>query len=489
MRLRCLGISTINHSLNMRFFVYFNDKYRGKTMGYWSVKTHEYNHIASANGIDPSSDGNKRDISPKDIYIAAGSLTEGPKKAAKMLFEIEMQSGKKKTDRMLSRMKKLPDADPDSIALIEKRLEELRKNPSPEAPLAYGEVEEYSDSYRVLLDPNYQIDATQLLINTRGETRKYGEIRVRFFESTSNPSSGILQYWIPDMALENIMGFRGKDGVIVKLKVEGGKVTEISSAVPKEILVAIFEIYGSPELPFTKEITKYLDLPRLTDAIRVRETLRRLEYEKKLDAVSKEEGRWLINPETGMLERTDLGRESMRDLPGANEVLQGEFGICKFEVSRTQYIQTFGATACVIVTLYDPVTKTGIVAHFDDTKDYMRSIGTMMFYLKKAGVDPKNLQARIIGGQRGLSEPIILRLYEALDLLNIPIVEKDILGRTSRSIALDVETGSVYNYKERTIVIDEEMQLRFLELMVSETIVFNQNENGFFLPRKKRFWK
>ncbi|OGC23776.1 hypothetical protein A2291_05265 [candidate division WOR-1 bacterium RIFOXYB2_FULL_42_35] len=144
-------------------------------------------------------------------------------------------------------------------------------------------------------------------------------------------------------------------------------------------------------------------------------------------------------------------RGKMNDQPGAIEVGPKEYTITRPGEGRSPYIETFGIGPCVALVLYDPTTKTGMVAHFMSTT-MVKSLDVILAKLKTHGVDPKNIQARIIGGQNDHSEKIIYDIRDGLDYNDISIVEQDILGdiHEARSIILDTRTGEVYDYNETT---------------------------------------
>lgn len=164
-------------------------------------------------------------------------------------------------------------------------------------------------------------------------------------------------------------------------------------------------------------------------------------------------GRYVIEKFSDKLVKTFEERPMTSDIRGANTVGMGEFGISKFGVSRTRYIQTFGVGPCVVITLYDKSTKTGMVAHFNgDTEmgyeDIKQSVRTILEKLGRAGVNMETLEARVIGGVTCRSETLLNMIFSTLNSENIKVIEKDILGCKARDVMLDVGSGDVYGYSE-----------------------------------------
>ncbi|MFA5145747.1 MAG: alpha/beta hydrolase, partial [Candidatus Omnitrophota bacterium] len=151
-----------------------------------------------------------------------------------------------------------------------------------------------------------------------------------------------------------------------------------------------------------------------------------------------------------------VDRETVSDVYPALEVREGYFGITRPGDKRIPYLQTSGVFECIALTLYDPSTKTGLVAHFTSFCDVPGSFNKMLAMLKQEGVDTSNLEARVIGGQAelSLSSELALNILDELKENNILIKEKDILGSILIAIMIDTNTGEIYNYIENERLIN-----------------------------------
>ncbi len=145
-------------------------------------------------------------------------------------------------------------------------------------------------------------------------------------------------------------------------------------------------------------------------------------------------------------------REYSLDNPSAIEVFQHEYAITR-ATDRRPILQSFGAGPCVIVTLYDSVNKIGSIAHVDGTTDIYNSFDQTfaeLNLLRRKNNSP--IEARIMGGAKGLSEKIVYAIQDRLAEQGVSIVERDFLHYSinggSASIQLDTKTGKVTNYNE-----------------------------------------
>lgn len=167
-------------------------------------------------------------------------------------------------------------------------------------------------------------------------------------------------------------------------------------------------------------------------------------------AIQEQSGRRLLDTDSGQLVPTDRQRQSLAAaaLLNSNSVGQGEFGISRFGAGASQYLQTVGLGPCVALVLYDKTNQAGAMAH-NDIKEPRRVLETLLDGLSQIGSTAEKLEARIIGGDdhEGFSAGQIAKLRSALQERNIPVLEQDILGSGSRSIALDTETGEVLDWQ------------------------------------------
>jgi len=149
-----------------------------------------------------------------------------------------------------------------------------------------------------------------------------------------------------------------------------------------------------------------------------------------------------------------------RDVPAGIEILQKEYGIKQFnEKENNSYLVTMGIGPCVVLTLYDADRQSGAMAHFDASINVNAGIKTILDALAEIGSQPRALKARIVGGQTGESERLILRIQNKLNEEKISIVEQeDVLGHKVRAIAMDLKTGVLYNFAGKGILLTNEQK-------------------------------
>jgi len=120
------------------------------------------------------------------------------------------------------------------------------------------------------------------------------------------------------------------------------------------------------------------------------------------------------------------------------QVLQGQYKSDK----DGKKIMTLGLANCVAVTIYDPITKTGALAHFDPAQESGHMFGNMI-----SGFNQKNydqLQIRLVGGWSGNSERVVHYLRQQIASRGLEITSEDVLGdNISRCIVLDTANGNL----------------------------------------------
>jgi len=123
-------------------------------------------------------------------------------------------------------------------------------------------------------------------------------------------------------------------------------------------------------------------------------------------------------------------------------------GMIRYAVdSGEKKIATVGLANCVGVTIYNPETHTGGVAHFDPNQEARGMLNNMLDELGQ--VDSTKVEVRLIGGWSGYSERTVHYLRQELKSRGFKVTSEDILGENiSRSIMLDTATGHV-TYLER----------------------------------------
>lgn len=142
-------------------------------------------------------------------------------------------------------------------------------------------------------------------------------------------------------------------------------------------------------------------------------------------------------------------------------------GMAEMRIARSpDILATYGIGSCVIVAMYDPKTKIGGVAHImlpDSTgiaqerlnpRKFADTAVPLLFQtLSHAGCFKSRVISKIVGGaemfppNENLTSNIgtlnTCSAIEALKKLRIPILAKDIGGRSGRSIEMNLDTGRI----------------------------------------------
>jgi hypothetical protein len=147
-----------------------------------------------------------------------------------------------------------------------------------------------------------------------------------------------------------------------------------------------------------------------------------------------------------------------------------------------RFLETSGAGPCVVATLYDTVSKTGLMVHFDSRSNIAVAIKEMK---KQLNGDSSKWQMRIIGGY--LSEKSSISIVEEIrnsaNYSKIPIIEEDILKngslRRDVNIVLDTETGNLYDLPEDAMnrysqTQKETLGLRLEELLTDQRVAMGE---------------
>jgi hypothetical protein len=93
--------------------------------------------------------------------------------------------------------------------------------------------------------------------------------------------------------------------------------------------------------------------------------------------------------------QSELAQRQKPPAPPAN-VTQGNYVVTN--ARRNSLIQTSGVGPCVVVTLYDPKSKTGAMVHTPSISELMTDIRKMYDQMKAQGVRANSIQANITGG-------------------------------------------------------------------------------------------
>src|SRR3989338_1973234 len=125
--------------------------------------------------------------------------------------------------------------------------------------------------------------------------------------------------------------------------------------------------------------------------------------------------------------RVQVPRIMLHPLPPDDEVLsvqQRMYSFSKGDSGYKRYLETTGLSTCIGLTVYDPKTKVGCIAHLDNDNEINPRPADMAspFLLDLAHVFKRYqslgpYQVRMVGGWKGLSEQTLLPLFETLDYL------------------------------------------------------------------------
>ena len=156
-------------------------------------------------------------------------------------------------------------------------------------------------------------------------------------------------------------------------------------------------------------------------------------------------------------------RQFLVPLPTDEEVIsvmQRRYSFSRGDGHYKRYLETLDLRVCIGLTVYDPKTKVGCVAHLDNERGIKphESDKGLHFLLDLAQFfrhyqSPGPYQIRIVGGWSGLehSEEILLPLFETLHHLDpFEVVELSVLQPMPQrldtvNIILDLYDGTLYN--------------------------------------------
>lgn len=159
---------------------------------------------------------------------------------------------------------------------------------------------------------------------------------------------------------------------------------------------------------------------------------------------------------------TALARPTMADSSKIPDVSMDEVMFSRPDVHPL--IQSYGATTCIILSLWDPKTKIGMVTHISANANTPESLTEIFAKFRHLGIQPQQLQARIVGGWKGWSEEILQDILRGLKRNSITIVERDVLrvaqskdplaliekitGPVVANVIFDLRDGQLYDYQE-----------------------------------------
>ena len=163
------------------------------------------------------------------------------------------------------------------------------------------------------------------------------------------------------------------------------------------------------------------------------------------------------------------GLSGVSDSPTIPEVAMNEYLLSN--AARTPAIESFGATTCVIVTIWDSATQTGVLAHVSAAIDGKAALNEILLRMRSSGINPQRLQARLIGGWKGWSEGIVAGIEAGLKMNGVTVIARDVLnpnvpslhdiqngltldtksstrGAAIKNLIFDLRSGQVFNYQE-----------------------------------------
>ncbi|OGQ84509.1 MAG: hypothetical protein A2289_14740 [Deltaproteobacteria bacterium RIFOXYA12_FULL_58_15] len=323
-----------------------------------------------------------------------------------------------------------PEREPEKVVLNEYWY-------SAEQPMVR---QRYWQGKRVSINPGHQPDLADIANLVGGTERTFGQITVLISES-------LIHYFV-----------KGREAALLCLSHEHGKIYEVHALAPADTIATHLTLNGSDELPLREDLRRWLNLPGISSDMILAEKYRmnaQEEENRRVAELRTKAGRRVVDSQTGQLVPTTATRNDVPDVADAKEVPQGHYGIVRFGERKHSHIKTCGLGPCVGVTLYDPTTRTGCIAHDDAGKNMEASLWRILADFQKAGANIDKLEARVIGGEtsgtvEGPSELVVLDVLRALERQGISIVEMDILGDQPRSIIMDVETGAVSDFTFRS---------------------------------------
>lgn len=217
---------------------------------------------------------------------------------------------------------------------------------------------------------------------------------------------------------------------------DSGRVIRLTRNVSSDIFRAILANF--PENSFWGQLRKILNIPNPSaEDITEKEKLIRESREiesivKELSALSSEE----IFSGT-LIENENNTRQ-------IHNVNQGEYSIA--EGDKIGYLATYGASACIILAIYNPINKKGGLAHIDGFTDEVLTARIM-----RRGIGPgTHLKITILGGTSASTRQIVDLYKEILSWKqegsDVGIRIGPIFRGLSQSLALNLSTGETQEF-------------------------------------------
>jgi chemotaxis receptor (MCP) glutamine deamidase CheD len=176
-------------------------------------------------------------------------------------------------------------------------------------------------------------------------------------------------------------------------------------------------------------------------------------------------------------------RKFLEDDPSAIQVFQHEYAITTAQ-SLMPVLQSPLASTCVIVTLYDPNAGVGAISHIDSITRIPTSFDRILLELDTLrGSRTNRLEARVIGGEKGLSEEYVYKINrrleekEGLEFVEIDYLHYFTIGG-SASIQMDTRTGEVFDYEEENLEKFNEKREKLGEILNKQTVLSKHEDSA-----------
>lgn len=131
-----------------------------------------------------------------------------------------------------------------------------------------------------------------------------------------------------------------------------------------------------------------------------------------------------------------------------------------------QILHTSGIGSCMVICLYDTISKTGALGHImlphqhENDNEPLRYLDSALPIILSKFVHKQNLVATLVGGanmfpdlwsgEKSVGNQNILTIKKILKELNIPIVKEDTGGNSGKSLEFELEHGIVNVYDKNT---------------------------------------
>jgi SAM-dependent methyltransferase len=135
-------------------------------------------------------------------------------------------------------------------------------------------------------------------------------------------------------------------------------------------------------------------------------------------------------------------------------VLEYEYTVALFKEDSIRYLQSCGVTDCILVTLWDKVSQTGVIAHIPTILvDIPGSFSEIFGGLRSSGVNIEGMVATIIGGNDETPQELFTAIEGELGSAGISNIQKATNTGKRESAVLDLKDGRVYKVKDELKVL------------------------------------